>query len=91
MRTIRPGVPPSELVVADALRNTLHKFHTVLTKVSILPKFLAPKNPNQEIQCFTARRLATDELLSGKILYSRVLLFTAEPSFLGLTPNILLF
>lgn len=43
MRTIRPGVPPSELVVADALRNTLHQFLTVPTKVSILPKFLAQK------------------------------------------------
>ena len=40
IRTIRPGLAPSEQVVAVALRNTLPEFLTTTTKTSILAKFI---------------------------------------------------
>jgi len=40
IRTIRPGLAPSELVVAVALRNTLPEFLATAAKTSILVKFI---------------------------------------------------
>lgn len=40
LRTVRPGLAPSEQVVAIALRNTLPEFLAVGTKLSILVKFI---------------------------------------------------
>jgi hypothetical protein len=40
IRTIRPGLPPSEQVAAMAMENTLPRFLAVSTKTSILVKFL---------------------------------------------------
>jgi hypothetical protein len=40
LRTVRPGLAPSEQVVAVALRNTLPEFLAVDTKLSILVKFI---------------------------------------------------
>lgn len=43
LRTIRPGLAPSELVVSMALRNSLPDFLLVTGKNSILAKFLAQR------------------------------------------------
>ena len=43
IRTIRPGLPPSEQVVAIALRNTLPEFLATDDKTSILVKFIRSK------------------------------------------------
>jgi hypothetical protein len=40
IRTIRPGLAPSEQVVAVALRNTLPEFLATAAKTSILVKFI---------------------------------------------------
>ena len=40
IRTIRPGLAPSEQVVAIALRNTLPEFLATAAKTSILVKFI---------------------------------------------------
>src|SRR5205823_11839473 len=40
IRTIRPGLAPSEQVVAAALRNTLPDFLATTAKTSILLKFI---------------------------------------------------
>jgi hypothetical protein len=40
IRTIRPGLAPSEQVVAVALRNTLPEFLATVAKTSILVKFI---------------------------------------------------
>ena len=43
LRTIRPGIPPSELVAALALRNTLPHFLLSGHVNSILAKFIAER------------------------------------------------
>jgi hypothetical protein len=43
LRTIRPGIPPSEMVAAAALRNTLPHFLLVGQDSSILVKFIAER------------------------------------------------
>lgn len=43
LRTIRPGIPPSELVCAAALRNTLADFLLVAPKTVLLAKFTAER------------------------------------------------
>ncbi len=40
LRTVRPGLAPSELVTAIALRNTLPQFLAATSKASILVKFI---------------------------------------------------
>ena len=40
IRTVRPGLAPSEQVVAVALRNTLPEFLATAAKTSILVKFI---------------------------------------------------
>lgn len=43
LRTIRPGVPPSERVVACALRNSFPEFLAASAKDQILVKFIRPR------------------------------------------------
>lgn len=43
LRTIRPGIPPSEMVTATALRNTLPLFLVASNKNTILAKFIAER------------------------------------------------
>lgn len=43
IRTIRPGVPPSEFVVASALRNTLPHFLAASKKLNIIAIFIRTK------------------------------------------------
>jgi len=43
LRTVRPGIPPSEFVVTHSLRNTLTEFLRDEAKTNILAKFLAER------------------------------------------------
>jgi hypothetical protein len=52
LRTIRPGIPPSELVVAQALRQTLPDFLLVSCKVCALAKFIADRQDTQNMRIF---------------------------------------
>jgi hypothetical protein len=52
LRTIRPGIPPSELVVAQALRQTLPDFLLVSRKVCALAKFIADRQDTQNMRIF---------------------------------------
>ena len=52
LRTIRPGIPPSELVVAQALRETLPDFLLVSSKVCALGKFIADRQNTHEMTIF---------------------------------------
>ena len=52
LRTIRPGVPPSELVVANALRNTLPEFLLSSAKTHFLAKFITERQDTERIPMF---------------------------------------
>jgi len=52
LRTIRPGIPPSELVVAQALRQTLPDFLLVSSKVCVLAKFIADRQNTHNMTIF---------------------------------------
>jgi hypothetical protein len=52
LRTIRPGIPPSELVVAQALRQTLPDFLLVSSKVCALAKFIADRQNTHKMTIF---------------------------------------
>jgi hypothetical protein len=52
LRTIRPGIPPSELVVAKALRQTLPEFLMGHTKTDSLTKFIADRQDTQNMRIF---------------------------------------
>ncbi len=56
IRTIRPGIPPSELVVAIALRHRLPEFLLVCTENNILVKFISKR---QNIEKYDDFRLAS--------------------------------
>jgi len=56
LRTIRPGVAPSELVVATALRHCLPEFLSVNSKSSNLAKFIAER---QDLDRMTLFRIAS--------------------------------
>ena len=56
LRTIRPGIPPSELVVANALRQCLPEFLVNSTKTNFFAKFIAER---QDPDTFEMFRLAT--------------------------------
>lgn len=43
LRTIRPGIPPSELVVTNALRNRLPEFLMSFAKTNLLAKFITER------------------------------------------------
>ena len=50
LRTIRPGIPPSEMVTATALRNTLPYFLAASNKNSIFAKFIAQRIDTQRAE-----------------------------------------
>ena len=52
LRTIRPGIPPSEMVVAQALRQTLPDFLLVSSKICALAKFIADRQDTQNMKIF---------------------------------------
>ena len=56
LRTIRPGIPPSELVVASALRQCLPEFLVNSAKTNFFAKFIAER---QDPDTFEMFRLAT--------------------------------
>jgi len=52
LRTIRPGIPPSEFVVANALRQTLPEFLMGSSERDSLAKFIADRQDNGNIRIF---------------------------------------
>jgi hypothetical protein len=52
LRTIRPGIPPSELVVATALRHTLPTFLVTSTQHSSLAKFIVERQDPDRMDMF---------------------------------------
>ena len=52
LRTIRPGIPPSELVVAIALRQTLPDFLLAFSKSNSLTKFITERQDTQNMRIF---------------------------------------
>jgi hypothetical protein len=52
LRTIRPGIPPSELVVATALRNTLPHFLLTTAKQNSLAKFIVERQDQNRMGMF---------------------------------------
>ena len=52
LRTIRPGIPPSELVVANALRQQLPEFLIGSAKNGSLAKFIADRQDNGNLRIF---------------------------------------
>ena len=52
LRTIRPGIPPSEFVVANALRQTLPDFLLAPAKSNSLTKFITERQDTQNMQIF---------------------------------------
>jgi hypothetical protein len=52
LRTIRPGIPPSELVVANALRHTLPEFLLAPAKSDSLTKFITDRQDTQNMRIF---------------------------------------
>ena len=52
LRTIRPGIPPSELVVAIALRQTLPDFLLASSKSNSLTKFITERQDTQNMRIF---------------------------------------
>jgi hypothetical protein len=52
LRTIRPGVPPSELVVSNALRNTLPEFLLSSAKCHSLAIFITERQDTERIRMF---------------------------------------
>jgi hypothetical protein len=56
VRTIRPGIPPSELVVANALRQTLPEFLLNNHQRDFIEKFIVERQDPATMEMF---RLAT--------------------------------
>ena len=52
LRTIRPGIPPLEFVVANALRQSLPKFLLGPAKSDSLAKFIADRQDTQNMRIF---------------------------------------
>jgi DDE superfamily endonuclease len=52
LRTIRPGIPPSALVVANALRQTLPDFLLAPAKTDSLTKFITDRQDTQNMRIF---------------------------------------
>ena len=52
LRTIRAGIPPSELVVADALRRTFPQFLLTTAKSNILAKFIVDQQDPDKMGLF---------------------------------------
>jgi hypothetical protein len=52
LRTIRPGIPPSELVVANALRETLPEFLLNAEQTEFLAKFIVARQDPDKMEMF---------------------------------------
>ena len=52
LRTIRPGIPPSEFVGANALCLTLHDYHLVSPENASLAKFIADRQDTGNMRLF---------------------------------------
>jgi DDE superfamily endonuclease len=52
LRTIRPGIPPSEFVVANALRQSLPHFLLSPSKTGSLEKFIADRQDKRQMRIF---------------------------------------
>jgi hypothetical protein len=52
LRTIRPGIPPSEFVVANALRQTLPEFLMSYSEAGSLTKLIADRQDNGNLRIF---------------------------------------
>ena len=52
LRTIRPGIPPSELVVATALRHSRPEFLVNTAQSNIFAKFLTERQDPHKMQAF---------------------------------------
>jgi len=52
LRTIRPGIPPSELVVATAMRQCLPAFLLNCSETNILAKFIAERQDAERYELF---------------------------------------
>ena len=52
LRTVRPGIPPSELVVATALRHTLPEFLLNAVKCNFLAKFIVERQDPANMRMF---------------------------------------
>jgi len=52
LRTIRPGIPPSELVVATALRQCLPEFLSNTINSSIFTKFVTDRQDTSKMHAF---------------------------------------
>jgi DDE superfamily endonuclease len=50
LRTIRPGIPPSEFVVANAMRHTLPEFLLGSSKIDSLAKFIADRQDTRNMR-----------------------------------------
>jgi hypothetical protein len=53
LRTIRPGIAPSELVVASALRQTLPEFLLNSTEKASIAKFILERQDHDTLQMFS--------------------------------------
>ena len=52
LRTIRPGIPPSELVVGTALRQRVPEFLVNTANANIFAKFIADRQDTNKMQAF---------------------------------------
>src|SRR6476646_3994833 len=52
LRTIRPGIPPSELVVANALRQSMPEFLLNAATANIFAKFVSERQDTDKMQAF---------------------------------------
>jgi hypothetical protein len=52
LRTIRPGIPPSELVVANALRQSFPEFLLISSNSNPLAKFIKDRQDNENMRFF---------------------------------------
>src|SRR6201998_2515312 len=52
LRTIRPGIPPPEFVVANALRRALPDFLLGSSKICSLAKFIADRQDTNNMRIF---------------------------------------
>ena len=52
LRTIRPGIPPSELVVANALRQSLPEFLLNAVQSNFLAKFIVERQDSSKMEMF---------------------------------------
>ena len=68
LRTIRPGIPPSELVVANALRHSMPEFLLNSASGNSFAKFVIERQDSEKMHAIPARVLSRN---SGRTLNSR--------------------